>query len=148
KQRGVPQPTPPAPPSPATAPAEEPARAVTPAFSNVRAEAEESAAATPAAPAPPVRRQLAVPAYQRNRQPEYPPMARRRGYSGTVMLKVLVDAQGQVAGLTVEQSSGHHILDEEALKSVRQWLFSPATEDGTPVSMWVSVPITFQLQDQ
>ena len=75
-------------------------------------------------------------------------MARRRDYSGTVMLKVLVNTQGQVTDLTVEQSSGHGILDRAAMEAVRQWLFSPATEDNKPVAMWVSVPITFELQDQ
>lgn len=136
KKKEEPQPAPPAPPSPADAPAEEPSPAAA------------SAAATRSAPAQPILRRLAVPAYQHNRQPEYPPMARRRGYSGTVMLKVLVDAQGRVADLTVEQSSGHRILDRAALKAVRQWLFSPAIEDAIPISMWVSVPITFRLQDQ
>jgi len=96
----------------------------------------------------PADRRLAMPAYQRNRQPEYPPRARNRGWSGTVFLKVLVSAEGRVAELAVDRSSGHSILDQAALKAVADWLFEPATENGVAVSMWVEVPVTFRLQEQ
>lgn len=101
----------------------------------------------PATPGKATGHREAIPAYQQNRQPEYPPMARRRGMSGTVLLKVLVDTEGRVADLAVERSSGHGLLDRAALQAVRQWLFSPATDDGVPVAMWVTVPITFRLQE-
>jgi len=96
----------------------------------------------------PVERHLAIPAYQHNRQPEYPSRARRRGWSGTVFLKVLVNAEGRVAELAVNRSSGHAVLDRAALKAVADWQFVPATENGKAVSMWVEVPVTFRLQGQ
>lgn len=112
------------------------------------APAEASAPAEiPAAQETTAGRRMAVPAYERNRQPEYPRVARRRGYSGMVMLRVLVDVDGQVADLAVEKSSGHRILDRAALEAVEQWLFAPATENDLPVPMWVMVPVVFRLQD-
>lgn len=91
-------------------------------------------------------RQATTPAYLHNRQPEYPAVARERGQSGTVFIKVLVDAKGRVAELTITRSSGHGSLDRAALRAVENWLFSPAIDDGMAVAMWVTVPILFQLQ--
>jgi protein TonB len=73
-------------------------------------------------------------------------MARRRGYEGTVVLAVLVNAQGKVEDSRVRRSCGHDILDEAALKAVQNWLFEPGKRGNRPVSMWVNVPIRFQLR--
>jgi len=134
-------------PSTNTPPASPQPTAVTAGSSGQEEKAEPDAKSPAPAPIPAIERQRAIPAYQRNRQPEYPSRARRRGLSGTVMLRVLVDVTGRVAELGVERSSGYSSLDQAALKAVQQWLFSPATEDGVPVAMWVSVPITFRLQE-
>lgn len=87
----------------------------------------------------------AIPIYRRNKQPPYPAMAKRRGYEGKIVLSVLVDSKGMVSELKIKHSSEHLSLDRAALKTVKTWLFVPATEDGTPVAMWVDVPIEFQL---
>jgi protein TonB len=84
--------------------------------------------------------------YRENPAPSYPAVARRRGYEGTVLLNVLVDKGGQVAELRVEESSGHAMLDQAALRSVRGWRFEPAVRGDEKVSMWVRVPIRFQLR--
>lgn len=88
----------------------------------------------------------AVPIYRQNKQPPYPVIAKRRGYQGEVLLHVLVDKKGAVAELQVKKSSGHVSLDRMALKSVKYWLFTPATEGGGAVTMWVDVPISFELK--
>lgn len=88
----------------------------------------------------------AVPLYRKNPTPEYPPVARRRGYEGTVVLDVLVDREGRVRDLSVSQSSGHGVLDRAATKAVRGWLFEPATAGDEKVDMWVKVPLTFRLK--
>ncbi len=89
---------------------------------------------------------LAKPLYRQNPAPAYPRKARRLGYEGMVMLKVLVDENGRVDDLTVLESSGHTILDQTALASVRKWLFEPGTEGGIRTKMWVRVPIRFDLE--
>lgn len=88
----------------------------------------------------------AMPIYRQNKQPPYPLMAKRRGYEGEVLLGVLVAAGGVVAEIKIKHSSGHLSLDRVALKTVKGWSFTPATEGGRPVAMWVDVPIEFQLK--
>ena len=104
-----------------------------------------SAGATGAAhAAPPL--VLAHPLYSVNPEPEYPPLARRRGLEGSVVLEVLVDEQGAVSELTVQRSSGHRLLDDAALKSVKTWRFEPGRRGGEPQEMKVLVPVRFALR--
>jgi protein TonB len=131
----------------------EPAEAVS---TRTRRAAHEHSASTPTAAVRPTRqnntgvtataRIMAKPLYRQNPAPAYPRKARRMGYEGTVMLKVLVDENGRVRDLMVLESSGYSILDRTALASVRKWLFEPGTEGGIKKKMWVKVPIRFDLR--
>jgi protein TonB len=94
----------------------------------------------------PMRVQEATPLYRRNPVPEYPWIARRRGYQGTVVLEVLVSRDGRVKALNLSASSGHSVLDQAALASVKRWLFEPGARGGEKVEMWVKVPVRFQLE--
>ena len=58
-----------------------------------------------------------------------------------------VSAQGLSDDVTVEQSSGHEILDESAVEAVRKWRFIPAKRGETPVASSVIVPIVFTLRN-
>lgn len=89
--------------------------------------------------------QASVPLYDLNPPPRYPRAARKRNYQGTVMLDVLVTANGSVAQVRIAQSSGYKILDRSAAKSVKGWRFSPALRAGLPIEMWVQVPVRFEL---
>jgi protein TonB len=88
----------------------------------------------------------AVPLYLKNPPPDYPLVARRRGYEGRVVLDVLVDREGRVRDLSVSQSSGHGVLDRAATKAVKDWLFEPARRGDETMDMWVEVPLTFRLK--
>jgi protein TonB len=50
----------------------------------------------------------------------YPPLARRRGLSGTTIVAFRLAADGALARLSVEQSSGSSLLDEAALAAIRE----------------------------
>ncbi|GGG21747.1 hypothetical protein GCM10010964_07420 [Caldovatus sediminis] len=76
----------------------------------------------------------------------YPPESERRGEQGTVVLLLHVDAQGQVAEVTLLSSSGYPALDRAAIAAARQWRFRPALRDGRPVGSTVRAPVTFRLQ--
>jgi protein TonB len=89
---------------------------------------------------------LARPLYKQNAAPPYPRKARRLGYEGIVMLKVLIDENGRVDDLMVFKSSGHSVLDRAALSAVRKWLFEPGTEGGINKKMWVKIPVRFDLK--
>jgi protein TonB len=50
----------------------------------------------------------------------YPPLARQRGWEGTVLLGLRVDSDGHIEGVHVTNSSGYAILDNSALNSLTQ----------------------------
>ena len=87
----------------------------------------------------------AKPMYLKNSAPQYPRIARKRGFQGTVVLEVRVDKDGSVGELRLFASSGHKILDRAAMASVKDWLFEPGMRGNEKVEMWVRVPIRFQL---
>ena len=88
---------------------------------------------------------LAAPRYNENSLPAYPIPARRRGYAGVVLLAVEVLADGRVGRLEMKKTSGYELLDKSAQETVKGWKFSPGKKMGTPVTMWVEVPVRFEL---
>jgi protein TonB len=88
----------------------------------------------------------AKPKYKENPLPDYPRIARRRGYEGQTLLRVRVLESGKVGQTEVAASSGHEILDKAALKSVKGWVFVPGTKNGENVDQWVMIPIRFSLK--
>lgn len=85
--------------------------------------------------------------YAHNPKPDYPAIARSRGWQGKVLLRVKVSAEGLSDVVTVEQSSGHELLDESAIEAVQKWRFIPAKRGDTPVASSVIVPIDFKLRN-
>jgi protein TonB len=84
--------------------------------------------------------------YLDNPAPRYPPLSRRLGEQGRVMLRVHVSADGKAMEVTLHKSSGFDRLDRSALETVKQWKFVPARQGDKPVSAWVIVPIQFNLK--
>uniref|UniRef100_UPI0021DAB54F energy transducer TonB n=1 Tax=Pseudomonas sp. RIT-PI-S TaxID=3035295 RepID=UPI0021DAB54F len=101
--------------------------------------------AAPPAPAP-VTPPSASAGYLKNPAPEYPSLAQRRGWEGTVLLRVHVLASGSPAEIQVQQSAGRQQLDEAAVAAVKRWSFVPAKQGTQPVDGWVTVPIDFKIR--
>lgn len=78
-------------------------------------------------------------------KPEYPAISRRKEEEGTVLLKFLIGAQGQVLESLVEKSSGFARLDEAARLALAQCQFKPGSVDGKPESSWAQVKYTWRL---
>ncbi|WP_454829126.1 TonB family protein [Pseudoxanthomonas wuyuanensis] len=76
--------------------------------------------------------------------PRYPADAAKRGISGSVLLRILVGADGKAKDVRVEKSKPAGVFDTASIEAVRRWTFSPALKDGKPVQGWVRVPIDFQ----
>ncbi len=77
--------------------------------------------------------------------PKYPARALRNGDSGTVLVRVKIDAKGNPKKASVEQSANSWSLDREARSTVMQWTFSPKIENGVAVPSELLIPIDFKL---
>lgn len=76
--------------------------------------------------------------------PRYPPAALRRGDSGTVVVRVEVDASGAPAGVALLKRSGSRDLDRAAMEAVRRWRFRPAQRNGQAVPGSIEIPFDFK----
>ncbi|QKV56410.1 MAG: energy transducer TonB [Dechloromonas sp.] len=84
--------------------------------------------------------------YLRNPAPPYPPLSRRVGEEGKVVLRVSVNPHGNADSVEIRTSSGSSRLDEAARKTVQAWKFIPAKRGETAVQSWVLIPIIFKLE--
>ncbi len=77
-------------------------------------------------------------------EPVYPELAKRARVSGVVILQVTVDEEGNVAEIRVMR--GHPLLDDEAIRAVKQWKYSPTLLNGEPVPVIATVTVIFNLR--
>ncbi len=80
----------------------------------------------------------------KSRNPKFTEQARRAKVQGIVLLLLVVTQEGGVTDIRVKDGLGHG-LDENAVKAVRKWKFEPATKDGKPVAVQLSVEVDFHL---
>jgi TonB family protein len=83
-----------------------------------------------------------IPIY--NPTPAYSEEARKAKYQGTVVLLIVVDAQGIVTDAHVVRPLGLG-LDEKALETVRTWKFKPGMRNMVPVPVRCIVEVSFRL---
>jgi protein TonB len=76
--------------------------------------------------------------------PVYPILAKNQHVSGNVVIDALIDETGHVT--TVKVTSGPALLHQAAMAAVRQWKYQPASLDGKPVAMHLSVTLQFRPQ--
>lgn len=74
----------------------------------------------------------------------YPAEARRNGIEGLVIVKMLVDENGEASRMEILKGIGHG-CDKEALRVLRRAKFKPATYEGQPVKAWHTHPIKFKI---
>ena len=74
--------------------------------------------------------------------PDYPDELLRDGVSGIVMVKCTIDEQGNVVDTQVEKSS-NAAFEKPAVAALKKWKFKPAKQDGSPISIKVSIPMKF-----
>jgi protein TonB len=76
-------------------------------------------------------------------EPTYPEDAKAARISGTVVVEVTVDEQGNV--FAARAISGHPLLKSAAVEAARQWKFQPTTLSGVAVKVISTVTFNFQL---
>jgi protein TonB len=143
---------PPPPPPPKVQPKAPPpiqTAAIVPSEAPIAAPVETVAAVVPGEPAPPapepVKPAFGGIGYKNNPPPDYPTLAVRQGWQGTVLLRVRVLASGAVESAEVLKSSGKKVLDDAAIHTVERWVFAPSTRGTTAVDGFATVPIEFKL---
>ncbi|KIG10943.1 energy transducer TonB [Caballeronia concitans] len=80
-------------------------------------------------------------------QPDYPAMSRRRGETGTTMVKLTVGLSGKIEDVKLQKSSGSSRLDDAALEAVRSSACKPYKENGEAIRATATVPFVFSLND-
>jgi protein TonB len=79
-------------------------------------------------------------------RPNYTADAMRAKLQGDVAVEVVVRKDGTVGDLRITQSLDRaHGLDAEAIKAAKSWTFRPATCQGRPVDMVVTLILEFRL---
>lgn len=78
----------------------------------------------------------------------YPPLARERGWSGTAEIRVDVSPEGKARQVLLAQSSGHEVLDREAVQMMsRAAAAATAPESLRGRAFAVSLPVVFDLKE-
>jgi periplasmic protein TonB len=79
----------------------------------------------------------------------YPPQAIDRGLEGRVNVRLVIGADGGSAAVTVRRSSGHEVLDRQAVETMRRAAVAtpipPALKDREIV---VEIPLLYELKSE
>lgn len=76
---------------------------------------------------------------------QYPEFAKKAGIEGRVFVQFVVDEDGNVQNPKVTRGV-HKLLNEEAIRAVKQMKFKPGKQRGKPVKVQMSLPVTFRLK--
>jgi TonB family protein len=77
-------------------------------------------------------------------EPEYSEEARKAKFQGSVMLAIVILADGTTSNIRVIRPLGLG-LDEKAIEAVQKWRFRPSMKDGRPVAVTANVEVNFRL---
>jgi protein TonB len=78
--------------------------------------------------------------------PQYPRQAKAAELEGTVVLRIIVLADGSVS--KVDVVSGEEPFVGAAVRAVKAWRYRPAMMEGQPIAVFHTVRIPFTLDDE
>ena len=84
------------------------------------------------------------PRVKKKPEPSYTKDARKHGVEGTVVIRCVFAATGQVTNIHVISGLPDG-LTERAIKAAEKIKFVPAMKDGKPVSFWIELQYNFHL---
>lgn len=87
-----------------------------------------------------------TPALQGELRPHYPPLSRRMGEEGLVVLRVRVLPSGRAGAVRVLRAPGSSRLVAAAIDAVRSARFTPAMRNGERTGAWLEIPIRFRIE--
>ena len=88
-----------------------------------------------------------MPGFLDQKKPVYPEMARIAGITGKVFVSVLIAEDGHPVKAKVMKRvpADCDVFDAVAIKSVMESKYYPGIQNGSPIKVWFTVPIRFQL---
>ncbi len=75
--------------------------------------------------------------------PHYPEPARKAHYEAQVVLWVVLGTDGRIHDVAIKRPAGMG-LDEAAIDAVLRWKFRPATKDGKPIVVQMTIEVNFR----
>jgi len=102
----------------------------------------------PPQPKPPPEEYVPVtqPAFAQQATHVYPPEAARRHQQGTVILILYVNRSGTLDKVEIVKGSGFPLLDEAAIKEMKQSRFEPAMDGTIPIRSRAQAGVTYRLE--
>ena len=92
-----------------------------------------------------VRSRISAPVVTHSVEAQYPDAARKAKFTGTCLISLIVDTNGQPQNVHVVKSVSPSI-DEKAIEAVDQYRFKPALKDGKiPVPVMITIEVDFRL---
>lgn len=91
-----------------------------------------------------VRGRITAPKLVRKTEPKYPEEARRQGHKGISVFEAIISQSGCVGDVQLIRSS-YPDLDISGMMAVSRWRYTPATLDGKPVRVYLTVTVTYNL---
>ena len=89
---------------------------------------------------------MVSPRLLKDAKPNYLPSAMQHKVSGFIGMEAVVEIDGTVGEVRVTQPLDRKFgLDDEAVATVKKWLFAPGTKDGVVVPVVIEVRMSFKL---
>lgn len=80
--------------------------------------------------------------------PQYPRSQAKAGQEGWSKMSFIVEPDGSVSNVVVQESSGHKGFDRASIKAIQKWAFTPAMENGQAIQQCRnSVEMAFKMSD-
>jgi periplasmic protein TonB len=88
---------------------------------------------------------IGAPTFIHREMPVYPMLARRLGKEGKVILKLLIDMNGNLQNVEIVEPAGFGFT-EAAVAAVKNSTYAPANRNGEKVTTTALLPVRFYLQ--
>ena len=88
---------------------------------------------------------IRAPALLTRVEPDYPEAARKARAEGVVILEAVIGSDGAVEDIRLVRSA-FPLLDDAARRAVARWRYRPATLNGRPVRVYLTVTVDFRLR--
>jgi len=79
--------------------------------------------------------------------PAYPKTAMSSGVKGKVIAQAYVDKSGVVKKYLIKSAKPANLgFEDEVIKVIEKWKFTPAIQNGKPIGVWVEIPFNFEFE--